>query len=374
MVYSGNYRFSINLLIMFFLFGGKMKSFASGIILIICFVLYSGCSKNDQQQSDKTQPQPGQTSKDGSSQVSTNFMTLYGIHYNDYFLAEFLSKGGSAVLDNRKKDFEITELISAAKVPSHVTVMAKGFDPWVVQDFINKGARVIINCCDMNNFTIRSLITSIPEIDKRSNITVFAGGKNCCEMIEYARLGAKVKVNRQIEPFMILAFIDASNQLNKLNVEIDCQGFNSNWVSTFLKRGGSVYINHSFPFFDALQFAKTASKEKKGFVQINADRYFITDIENFLNAGAKVILGKDEKIQLTKKFYRSLNSEEIGNLIRLNPDAVTVVADGYRPGEISKFIQLGAKVVFTRSHNDDIVDALYNKTAPPLLPAITKGK
>ncbi|TAL67097.1 MAG: hypothetical protein EPN82_16115 [Bacteroidetes bacterium] len=284
--------------------------------------------------------------------------TLMGNCYSNYSLSQYLSKGAEVIFDSKRNCCDIDQLIGYAKDPYQVVIKAKGIDNWCVSDFAEKGTRVLVDCRNFTNFEITAFINHAPK-NKKSNVIVYACGCCCGSVMDYVKLGARIKINKAHEPFNIINYIDAGWKLhNKALVEVDASGFGCHWVAEFIRRGADVFVSSGYCGFDVLQFAKIAKETGKGKVRIDGKFFTLNEIQRFLEYDATVIVGR---------YYKcGLNAFEVAELIRKNPSHVVVVGDFYQPHEIAEFIRLGAKIIFIYCTQDNCdIEAFLNKTPPP---------
>jgi hypothetical protein len=340
------------------------------LLLFISLIIVS-CQKADETKPAETKGADSLKAKESvkpGGEIEQNLgglKTLMGNCYGNYYLSEFIAKGAEVILDKKKDDCDVSQLIGYAKDPYQIVVRARGFNDWSVADFAEKGARILVDCWNYSDFEIRSFINYAPA-DKKGNVIVYACKCCCCNILDYVKMGARLKINKRHEPFNILNYIDTGWKLhNKPLVEIDAFGFSCNWIQEFIHRGANVFVGRGFCGFEALQFAKSAKETNKGKVKIDGKYFSLKEISRFLDYDATVIVGK---------YYKhGLSSFEVAELIKKYPNSVVVVGDGYQAHEIAEFIRLGAKVIFI-SCTQDVCDinAYLSKVPPPSMMGLSQ--
>lgn len=334
------------------------------ILVLSAFMLFVSCQKEEDKKgvTGKTTEviEEIAASEESASTLSDDggLKTMMGNCYGNYSLSQYISKGAEVIFDSNKDCCDISQLITYAKDPYQIVIKAKGMDNWCVADFAEKGTRVLVDCWNFTDFEVRAFINHAPK-DKKDNVIVYACGCCCGSVLEYVKMGARIKINKKHEPFNTINDIDAGWKLhNKALVEVDAFGFDCHWVDEFIRRGANIFVGNGFCSFDVLQFAKISKETNKGKIKIDGKFFTLKEIQRFLEYDATVIVGR---------YYKcGLNAFEVAELIRKNPSHVVVVGDFYQAHEIAEFIRLGAKVIFIYCIQDNCdIEAFLNKTPPP---------
>ncbi|MBI5326282.1 MAG: hypothetical protein HZB41_13590 [Ignavibacteriae bacterium] len=334
------------------------------LLFITAFMLFASCQKTDEKKEISDKPPVAEektavTEESGSGMSEDGGLkTLMGNCYGNFALSQYIGKGAEVIFDYKKDCCDISQLMTYAKDPYQVVIKAKGFDNWCVADFTEKGARVLVDCWNFTDFEVRAFIEHAPK-EKKDNVIVYACGCCCGSVMEYIKMGARIKINKAHEPFNIVNYIDAGWKLhNKPLVEVDASGFDCHWVYEFIRRGANIFVGKGFCSFDVMQFAKLCKETGKGKIKIDGKFFNLKEIQRFLENDATVIVGR---------YYKGgLNAFEVAELIRKNPSHVIVVGDFYQAHEIAEFIRLGAKIIFIFCTQDNCdVEAFLNKTPPP---------
>ncbi len=342
------------------------------VLFLSAFVLYVSCQPEEKKVVSERPPDITEktvVAEDTGTTMSDDgsLKTLMGICYDNYALSKYLGKGVEVIFDSRKYDFDISQLITYAIDPYQIVIKARGFDNWSVSDFAGKGARVLVDCCSFTDFEIRAFINSTPQ-NKKDNVIVYACRCGCLSVLDYIKMGARIKINKIHEPFNIVNFIDAGWKLhNKALVEVDAYGFDSHWIVEFIRRGANIFVSKGFSGFDVLQFAKISKETNKGKIKIDGKFFTLNELQWFLYYDATIIVGRYYKYVGWRYLKYGPNAFEVAELIRKNPSHVIVVGDFYQAHEIAEFIRLGAKVIFLYccTHDKCDIEAFLNKTPPP---------
>ncbi|OGU14176.1 MAG: hypothetical protein A2X61_07090 [Ignavibacteria bacterium GWB2_35_12] len=342
------------------------------LLIFTAFMLFYSCQKTDDKKEvtgKSTEAVEKEVIADETGTTMSDdggLKTMMGNCYGNYSLSQYLSKGAEVIFDNKKDCYDISQLIGYAKDPYQVVIKAKGMDNWCVAGFVEKGARVLVDCQNFTNFEVSAFINHAA-VDKESNVIVYACGCCCGNVLEYVKMGARIKINKIHEPFNIINYIDAGWKLhNKALVEVDAYGFDCHWVAEFIRRGANIFVGKGFYSFDVLQFAKITKETNKADIKIDGKFFTLKEIQRFLDYDATVIVGRHYKYLGWRFLKYGLNAFEVAELIRKNPSHVIVVGDFYQAHEIAEFIRLGAKVIFIYCSQDNCdIEAFLNKTPPP---------
>ena len=346
-------------------------------LFLSAFMLFVSCQKTEEKKvisgKDTVTVEKSTIAEESGSAMSDDggLMELPGANYMNYPLSQYIGMGAEVILGQPKTDFAISQLITYAQDPYKIIIDASFYNPWVISDFAEKGARIVVKRWLFSDFQTKAFIDYAPQ-NKKDNVTVIAIGSppqtRPTQTLEYVKMGARVKVFKWWhKPFDIINYIDAGWKLhNKALVEVYVLGFNSYWVEEFIRRGDNIYVRDWFSSFDILQFAKISKEVGKGKVRIDGKFFTENEIQRFLSYDATVILGGEMP-------GNSLNAFKIAELIKKNPSHVVVLGDFYQAHHIAEFIRLGAKVIFLwGSQSNSDIEAFLKKTPPPARDVLSK--
>lgn len=310
-------------------------------------------------QAKKQDEQPKRVLDKPSTDYLGSIQSLKACCFDSPTVMEYLKKGAGIIIDNHFSAFDVTQLIAHAKEPRQVLVDAKNYNNWSISDFAVKGAQILVDCKHFSDFEIRAFIKNAKT---KGDVTINATGCFCANAKDYTEMGARIIVNKLHPPFNILTYID----VGKERVEVVGEGFQSNWLFNFLRRGGTIRLDGSFDEYHVYEFVKEGHER----VKILSDRFSLKSLKTYIAEGAKVMLYKHtEKDGIPRK----LKSFETAELIKIKPANVTVVSDSYEAHEIAEFIKLGAKVIFKScNHNVCNMQAFLDKVEPPLKQTIAE--